>query len=68
MTKTWSSSAGNDAICKECGSIYEVAVTRMPIKDRDSFECEICGSTMRTWSSTYVPSFELKMAGKKPAG
>jgi predicted Zn finger-like uncharacterized protein len=67
MTSIWNSSAGSDAECKECGAIYKVTVTRLPVKDGDSFKCEICGSTMRTWSSTLVPSFELKAPGKKPA-
>jgi hypothetical protein len=37
------------------------------IKDLDSFECEIYGSTMLTWSSMLVLSIELKAPHQKLA-
>jgi hypothetical protein len=67
MIQTWSSGKGNDVTCKKCGSIYEVSIYRMPNKDKDSFECEVCGSLVREWNDTCVPSFQLKSAGKKPS-
>jgi len=58
--KTWSSEAAPDEICAVCGTVYEVRIHRLPAKDHDSFYCEICGSLLKSWSSTRVPDYKLK--------
>lgn len=67
MVKTWSSAESGDVTCEACGSVYSVTTHRLPAKDRDSFNCIVCGNTMHTWNDTMFPSFELKQRGKLPS-
>jgi ribosomal protein S27E len=32
--------------CKSCGAEYELYKVNIPMRDRDSEECEICGTTL----------------------
>jgi len=66
MVKTWSSEATGDIECSSCRSVYEVAIRRFPLKDNDSFSCQVCGAVLRKWNDTRVPEFKLKKAGVKP--
>ena len=67
MIQTWSSGEGADATCEKCGSVYAVKIYRLPTRDSDSFECEVCGHLMHTWNDTRDPNFTLKKAGNKPS-
>lgn len=60
MVKTWSSESSSDETCSKCGSIYSVEIKRFPIKDKDSFNCFVCGHLMNSWNSTSCPMYELK--------
>lgn len=64
MIQTWSSGEGPDETCEKCGSVYSVRIYRLPSKDSDSFNCEVCGHLIRRWNDTRVPEFTLKVAGK----
>lgn len=63
MVKTWSSAESGDVACEACDSLYSVTMHRLPARDKDSFNCIVCGNTMRTWNDTMSPSFELKQRG-----
>lgn len=60
MVKTWETSNENDFQCPSCGALYAVTVTRYPLKDKDSANCEVCGQVLREWNDTRVPTFTLK--------
>lgn len=66
MIQAWSSEKGGDATCEKCGSIYSVTITRLPFKDIDSFNCEVCNHLMREWKNTRVPEYTLKTTGEIP--
>ena len=58
--QTWQSEPGTDEICSECGSVYAVVVSRFPARDKDKFDCVVCGHTIRSWNDTYSWSYTLK--------
>jgi len=66
MVKTWKSESAGDVQCEECGAIYSKTIHRFPIRDNDSFSCEVCGHLMDKWNSTFCPSYELKES-KRPS-
>jgi predicted Zn finger-like uncharacterized protein len=59
MPQTWKASEARETACPQCQSRYEVTVTRLPVRDRDSYLCDICNHEMATWHSTDVPSYRL---------
>ena len=65
MVKTWNTGPGDDFACPHCGAEYEVTISRFPLRDSDSAECDVCEKTMNRWNSTSVPSYKLK---KRPDG
>jgi hypothetical protein len=64
MTKTWASSTETDEVCEMCQSIYSVKILRLPVRDNDQFACKVCGTILRKWNSTNMPSFTLKVRGR----
>ena len=66
MVKTWSSEGAGKESCSECSSVYEVTITRFPMRDSDYFNCEVCGHEMQRWNSTEAPSFKLIERGQLP--
>lgn len=62
MPKTWKSSPGAEVPCPKCGSLYEKSTFRLPTKDSDRFDCEVCGERLDEWNSTTVPSYRLLKA------
>lgn len=57
--QTWSTHNSAEVICEGCGAVYAVTVTKLPCRDSDSFNCEVCGHEINKWNSTSVPSYEL---------
>jgi len=64
MVKTWTSADSDDFTCRHCGSVYSVKIHRLPVKDVDSANCEVCGQVLQSWNNTRVPVFKLKSKGK----
>lgn len=58
MVKTWSTASRGETTCEKCGRVYEVKVTRFPMRDKDSFECA-CGNQIDSWNDTHVPIYTL---------
>jgi transposase-like protein len=44
--------------CK-CGAIYERSTSKLPVRDKDSYECAVCGKTLESWNSSTIPEFRL---------
>jgi hypothetical protein len=42
-----------------CGAIYRRTHVMAPRREVDSFECAVCGATLETWNSAWVPSYRL---------
>ncbi len=36
--------------CPKCNSIYELTKHKTPSRDKDSIECGICGTTIKSWN------------------
>ena len=68
MIKTWTSGAAEDEACKNCGAVYEITIQRLPAKDSDHFNCEVCGTLLRKWNDTRVPNFKLRVNGRETEG
>lgn len=60
MVQTWNKGVGTDFECPHCGALYDVAIIRMPLRERDSADCVKCKKTMHEWNSTEIKSFTLK--------
>ena len=42
-----------------CGAIYHRSEAMAPSREIDSFECTVCGVTLETWDTAWVPSYRL---------
>jgi DNA-directed RNA polymerase subunit RPC12/RpoP len=60
MVKVWDSENSSDEKCGNCGSIYSVTLQRFPTKEKDQFNCTVCGHLMKSWNSTTSRDYELK--------
>ena len=58
MVATWKTEKTGEVAC-ECGRVYERSVTRLPMRDKDSFKCP-CGHILESWNSTHAAHYELK--------
>lgn len=36
--------------CNVCGTNYKLYKTKLPMRDKDSEDCEICGNTIISWN------------------
>ncbi len=69
MVSTWKTEDQGLVSCEKCGSRYQRTVTRVPMRDSDYFDCDVCGHRMDAWNSTTFPTY--KYVGPKeesPAG
>jgi hypothetical protein len=44
--------------CK-CGAVYGRSEAMAPARQIDSFECSICGASMESWNTAWVPTYRL---------
>jgi predicted SprT family Zn-dependent metalloprotease len=44
--------------CK-CGAVYNRSESMAPNREISSFDCTVCGTTMETWNTAWVPSYRL---------
>jgi hypothetical protein len=66
MAATWSSESAGKRSCSKCNSVYEVTLQRLPARDSDYFNCEVCGHEMDRWNDTEYPIFKLVESGQVP--
>jgi hypothetical protein len=50
-----------------CGAVYRRTEALAVAREIDSFVCAVCGATMESWNTAWVPTYRL-VAGpvKKP--
>jgi transcription elongation factor Elf1 len=61
---TWSTYLDGTETCQKCNSVYEIRVTKLPARDSDYFNCEICGHQIDKWNSTESKSYRLLKKGE----
>jgi hypothetical protein len=44
--------------CK-CGAVYSRTQSMAPKREVNSFECSVCGETMESWNTAWVPTYRL---------
>jgi hypothetical protein len=42
-----------------CGAIYRRSHAMAPTREMSSFECAVCGTTLESWNTTWVPNYRL---------
>lgn len=43
----------------QCGAIYERTEEKGIFRDKDSFDCRVCGKELESWSGSRIPVFKL---------
>lgn len=56
-----------DETCPKCGAVYEVGELKLPVRDKDQFNCRQCGTFIDDWNSSTAKTYTLKSSGKKEA-
>lgn len=49
----------------ECGAVYERGNLKLPLRDKDSYDCVVCGKELDRWNGSNIPTFKLI---KRPDG
>lgn len=52
-------SASKEKECPQCGSLYDVRMVRLLLKDRGSYDCLVCDHRLATWNDTKFSSYRL---------
>ena len=60
---TWTTTDTTDVACSKCGRVYSVRGWELPTRDKDQFNCEVCGELLAKWNSTHAKEFRLKFKG-----
>jgi hypothetical protein len=42
-----------------CGAVYSRTEAMAPNRQIASFECAVCGATMESWNTAWVPTYRL---------
>jgi transcription elongation factor Elf1 len=58
MVATWKTEDQGVVSCQNCGARYRRKVTRVPQRDADHYDCDVCGHRMDEWNSTQFPIYE----------
>ena len=51
--------------CTQCGSRYELYDYHVPMRDKDSLHCEVCGSELMRWNGSKAWNAKLIERGTK---
>jgi hypothetical protein len=51
--------------CK-CGAIYRRTEAVIEAREINSYECVVCGVTLESWNSAYVPTYRLVVGPVRP--
>ena len=43
----------------QCGAIYERTEEKVIFRDKDGFNCHVCGQELESWSGSRIPIFKL---------
>jgi hypothetical protein len=44
--------------CK-CGAVYSRTQSMAPGREVNSFECAVCGETLESWNTAWVPTYRM---------
>lgn len=59
MPKVWGTEKAENATCTQCGAVYSVELKRVPMRESDYFNCQVCNHEMNRWNGTTFPSYTL---------
>jgi predicted SprT family Zn-dependent metalloprotease len=48
----------NARSCK-CGAVYRRSESMAPARQIASFECVVCGETLESWNTAWVPTYHF---------
>lgn len=48
--------------CSDCGTAYERITQSIPVRDKDSADCDVCGSELESWNAAVIIEFRLVTA------
>ncbi len=46
-------------VCSKCGSIYEIHYKKISHRDKDSIDCNVCGSHLIAWNGSVMAECHL---------
>mgnify|MGYP005815974811 CR=1 FL=1 len=47
-----------EKVC-ECGAVYEVGQQKLPVRDKDTYNCDVCGEELDRWNASNIPTYTL---------
>lgn len=50
--------------CENCSALYLRTETKTTERDKDRFDCRVCGHEIESWNGSRIPSFRLIEASK----
>ena len=53
-----------DITCSKCGAKYKLYKIKIPMRDKDSERCVICGNTLISWNGGVMYDTKLIKKGK----
>lgn len=56
-----------NSICKVCGSEYQITEHKMIYRDKDTIECDICDTIIKSWNGAVSYSHKLVKQGFRKA-
>ena len=59
MVRTSGFSALKERECPQCGSLYDVRMVRLLMRDSGSYDCLVCDHRLATWNDVKFPNFRL---------
>lgn len=65
MASAWKTRKADDEECPKCKTVFEVAVTALPARDSDYFDCSNCGFRMSEWNGAFSKSYSRKLNDKQ---
>jgi predicted SprT family Zn-dependent metalloprotease len=54
----WGVSESHHRTC-QCGAVYNRTEAMAPSREIASFDCSVCGATMESWNTAWVPTYRL---------
>lgn len=49
----------NEITCGNCGSTYKINAIKIPVRDKDSLWCTVCGEELKRWNEAKMWTAEL---------
>lgn len=48
-----------ETVTCDCGAVYERGEAKLPVRDKDSYPCGVCGAILEEWNGSRIPTFTL---------